>query len=97
VQQLLMQYDVSASLCQYIYLPNTLRSHTEPVCFLKINVGAFLVYYSQNAITDQLISLVLLVTLLSCISTAAGNSFKILFLSIFAKILAIDKDLSCML
>jgi len=76
--------------------------------FLKINVGAFLVHCSQNAITDSsiiqfghLTSLVLLVTLLSCISAAAGNSVKILgilgILEIFAKILAIDKDLSYML
>jgi len=71
------------------------RSHAEPVCFLKSNVGACILGIAI-VLTDfsiiqfgHLTSLVLLVTLLSC----SWNSFKILFL----RILAIDIDLSCML
>jgi len=59
------------------------HSHAEPVCFLKINVDAFLVHCSQNAITDfsiiqfgHLTSLVLLVTLLSCSWKLIQNSIS---------------------
>jgi len=85
-----IQYDVSASY--------TVQIHRLQCSHAVLWVHSWCIVHKMispsSMQSGHLTSLVLLVTLLSYINTAAGNSFKILFLGIFAKILSIYRQKS---